>query len=149
MWRALRDRQLAGHKFRRQHPLLPGVIVDFACVANRLVVEADGGQHDPATDAARTARIQAAGWRIVRFWNNEILANPEGVVLAILTALGEQPRRDRRGPHPNPLPQAGEGEAAAISHATPPSPASGRGRRGGNFHATPPLPLAGEGWGEG
>ncbi|MFZ0404059.1 MAG: DUF559 domain-containing protein, partial [Pseudolabrys sp.] len=66
-----------------------------ACVANRLVVEADGGQHDPATDAARTARIAAAGWRVVRFWNNEVLANPEGVVLAILTALGEQPRRDR------------------------------------------------------
>ena len=149
LWRALRDRQLAGHKFRRQHPLLPGVIVDFACPAHRLVVEADGGQHDPATDAARTARITAAGWRVVRFWNDEILANPEGVVLAILAALGAQPRRHRRGPHPGPLPQAGEGEAAALSHATPPLPQTGAGEAAAAAHATPPLPLAGEGWGEG
>lgn len=94
LWWALRDRRLAGYKFRRQHPLA-GAILDFACIAHMLAVKADGGQHNAAADAARTQRIQAAGWRVIRFWDNEILQNTEGVILAILAALQERPRRFR------------------------------------------------------
>jgi very-short-patch-repair endonuclease len=86
LWSALRSRRLAGYKFRRQYPL-NGAILDFACIAHRLAVEADGGQHNPEADAARTARIEACGWRIQRFWNNDILANTEGVILTIIAAL--------------------------------------------------------------
>jgi very-short-patch-repair endonuclease len=87
LWAALRDRRLAGYKFRRQHPIGP-FIVDFACTRHGLIVEADGGQHqeDPC-DARRTAWLESRGWRVLRFWNNDILANTEGVVSTILEAL--------------------------------------------------------------
>src|SRR5260221_12098495 len=84
LWFAMRDRRLAGYKFRRQHPI-EEFVVDFACTKHRLVVEADGGQHAENTrDARRTARIEAQGWQVVRFWNNDILTNTEGVILTIL-----------------------------------------------------------------
>jgi very-short-patch-repair endonuclease len=84
LWFLLRDRRLAGFKFRRQVPVGP-YVADFACFANRLVVEADGGQHaDSAHDAERDAWLSAQGFRILRFWNSEILANAEGVVLRII-----------------------------------------------------------------
>ena len=89
LWSALRDRRLQQFKFRRQHPLGP-FIVDFACIEHRLVIEADGGQHvDNAEDAKRTAVLESRGWRVLRFWNNDILTNTEGVQLAILEALGQ------------------------------------------------------------
>ena len=88
LWSALRGRRLQGYKFRRQHPLGPFVL-DFACIEHRLVIEADGGQHaDSESDERRTAWLEARGWRVIRFWNNEILTNPEGVQDAILRALG-------------------------------------------------------------
>ena len=78
---------MQGHKFRRQHPIGP-FIVDFACIKHRLVVEADGGQHDEnLSDARRTAWLESQGWRVIRFWNNDILANTEGVMSAVLQAL--------------------------------------------------------------
>jgi very-short-patch-repair endonuclease len=87
LWAALRGRRLQGFKFRRQRPLGP-FIVDFACIEHRLVVEADGGQHaDSQYDADRTAWLEKRGWRVLRFWNNGILANPEGVQEAVLQAL--------------------------------------------------------------
>jgi very-short-patch-repair endonuclease len=88
LWTALRDRRLAGYKFRRQHPIGP-FIADFACMTHRLVIEADGGQHDAnaAADARRTAWLAPRGWRVLRFWNNDILANTEGVIETILAAL--------------------------------------------------------------
>jgi very-short-patch-repair endonuclease len=87
LWSALRDRRLQRFKFRRQRPLGP-YIVDFACIEHRLVIEADGGQHaDNADDAKRTAWLECRGWRVLRFWNNDILTNTEGVQLAILQAL--------------------------------------------------------------
>jgi primosomal protein N' (replication factor Y) len=87
LWAALRGRRLTGYKFRRQHPIGP-FIVDFACIKSRLVVEADGGQHNGNTaDAQRTEWLARRGWRVLRFWNNEILANTEGVLDAILAAL--------------------------------------------------------------
>jgi very-short-patch-repair endonuclease len=87
LWGALRDRRLQGFKFRRQHAI-GKYIVDFACTRHRLIVEADGGQHDRNPyDETRTAFLEREGWRVLRFWNNDILTNTEGVLLTILEAL--------------------------------------------------------------
>jgi primosomal protein N' (replication factor Y) len=87
LWYLLRRKQLQGWHFRRQHPISPHV-VDFACLAARLVVEADGGQHDPSgPDCARDSLITSRGWRILRFWNEEVLQSPESVIKRILAAL--------------------------------------------------------------
>ena len=90
LWAALRSRRLAAFKFRRQHPI-GHFIVDFACIGHRLVIELDGGQHaiQTAKDAARTDVIEALGYRVLRFWNNDVLSNTEGVLTKILEALGE------------------------------------------------------------
>ncbi|HLY44184.1 MAG TPA: DUF559 domain-containing protein [Stellaceae bacterium] len=90
LWSALRDRRLRGYRFRRQHPI-GDFIVDFACTRHRLIVEADGGQHAGSeADRHRTALLEGEGWRVMRFWNNDILANTEGVVLAILQELSAE-----------------------------------------------------------
>jgi len=87
LWAALRDRRLRGYRFRRQHPI-GDFIVDFACTRHRLVVEADGGQHaDNDADRRRTAWLEAEGWRVLRFWNNDVLANANGVIETILREL--------------------------------------------------------------
>jgi very-short-patch-repair endonuclease len=87
LWSILRDRQLSGCKFRRQHPIGP-FFADFACVERMRVIEADGGQHaDNDADERRTAWLEGQGWRVIRFWNNEILGNLEGVARIILDAL--------------------------------------------------------------
>ena len=87
MWSALRDRRLIRYKFRRQHPV-GNFIVDFACTEQRLVIEVDGGQHaDDPTDARRTAWLQNQGWKVIRFWNNDVLTNTTGVIERILQAL--------------------------------------------------------------
>jgi very-short-patch-repair endonuclease len=89
LWSALRDRRLAGFKFRRQHRLGP-FVVDFICIEHRLIVEVDGGQHaDNAYDERRTAWLERRGWRVIRFWNNEILENIDGVQTAILQSVRE------------------------------------------------------------
>ncbi|MDQ2105025.1 endonuclease domain-containing protein [Azospirillum isscasi] len=102
LWSILRRPQIGGWYFRRQHPI-PPYIADFACVEARLVVEADGGQHaDSANDSARDEHLRQHGWQILRFWNNDVLSNPEGVACMIGEALG---------PLPDPLPpKAVEGE---------------------------------------
>ena len=90
MWSALRDRRLTRYKFRRQHPI-GDFIVAFACTEHGLVIEIDGGQHaDNPADARRTAWLNSQGGRVIRFWNNEVLANPAGVVDTILRALLEK-----------------------------------------------------------
>lgn len=87
LWRLLRERRLDGWKFRRQHPV-PPYVLDFACLDARLAVEADGGQHNGSgRDELRAEFLAAAGWRVMRFWNNDILANPEGVAETIRAAL--------------------------------------------------------------
>ncbi|MBU8540486.1 endonuclease domain-containing protein [Falsiroseomonas tokyonensis] len=88
LWRALRQNAL-GAAFRRQHPIPPHV-ADFACLEAKLVVEVDGGQHGDARDAARDAAMTAAGWRVLRYWNNEVRANLAGVVEDIARVLGER-----------------------------------------------------------
>jgi primosomal protein N' (replication factor Y) len=87
LWHHLRNRTLLGCKFRRQHPIGP-YIVDFACVERKLVIELDGSQHaDSASDTARTGWIQANGYRVLRFWNNDALRRQQVVLAVILEAL--------------------------------------------------------------
>ena len=92
LWALLRSRQLANFKFRRQHDLAP-FIVDFYCPGKRLVIEVDGGQHFDERvalrDEARTRHFEARGVRVVRFTNRDIFENSDGVLEAILVALGE------------------------------------------------------------
>jgi very-short-patch-repair endonuclease len=149
LWRLLRDRRLDGLKFRRQVPVGPYVL-DFVCLARRLVVEADGPFHDPAHDARRDRWLAAQGFRVLRFANRDILCASAGVIDAILDAAA--------APLPSPVrvpsPLAGEGglrsrsdegskslsDVEAVSprgwsatpHPTPsgsPSPARGEGLR--------------------
>ncbi len=85
LWSRLRRKQLEGFRFRRQHPLGP-YVVDFFCPEAKLIVEVDRGQH--ADDGeTRTLWIEARGYRLIRFWNNDVLANTEGVLSTILGAL--------------------------------------------------------------
>jgi len=80
------------YKFRRQHPI-GRRIADFACPARKLVIELDGGQHADAVvaDAARTTEIAAHGYRVIRFWNNDMLENLDGVMETIRRALEPTP----------------------------------------------------------
>ena len=88
IWRALRNRRLDGHKFRRQHPI-GKFVADFCCMEAMLIVEIDGGQHaiDEERDAARTAYLGSQGYHVVRFWNNEVLENLEGVLTVLRREL--------------------------------------------------------------
>ena len=88
LWSSLRRKQLDQFRFRRQQPI-GAFVVDFFCAQAKLIVEVDGGQHaeQHLQDAARTRWLEERGYRVLRFWNNEILGNTEGVVLAILEAL--------------------------------------------------------------
>lgn len=88
LWQALRGRQIAGYKFRRQHPF-DAFIFDFVCLDAKLVVEVDGGQHtdNAEYDEKRTAWLQQAGFRVLRFWNNEVLNEFESVKDAIWREL--------------------------------------------------------------
>jgi very-short-patch-repair endonuclease len=90
LWSRLRNRRLAGYKFRRQHPVA-GFVADFACPDAGLVVEVDGGQHltEAEADAARSQSLAEAGFRVIRFWNNQVLTETEAVLAEILRALQE------------------------------------------------------------
>jgi very-short-patch-repair endonuclease len=89
LWNALRAHRLGGWKWKRQLPSGP-FFLDFACVEARLVVEVDGGRHAEQLDddSRRTAFLEAAGWRVIRFWNAEVLTNRAGVCMTILHACG-------------------------------------------------------------
>ncbi len=117
LWRLLRDRRLSGFKFRRQVPVGP-YIVDFLCVGAKLIVEADGSQHaESLRDKARDAYLESQGWKVLRFWNNEVLQNREGVLETIFAHAS----RPSSGPSGHLLP---EGEGALNA----PSPGTGLGR---------------------
>ena len=92
LWRFLRDRQIEGHRFRRQHPLGP-YIVDFVCLEQKLVIEVDGATHGEANEIARdekrTSWLVERGYRVLRVDNIEIYESIDMVGLAILEALGE------------------------------------------------------------
>jgi very-short-patch-repair endonuclease len=107
LWSVLRNRQLSGAKFRRQQPIGP-FIADFVCHDRRLIIEADGGQHaDSIADKRRTSFLESKGYRVLRFWNNDILNNLDGVAQVIASALST--------PHP--------------AQAAPESPSPSRGER--------------------
>lgn len=92
LWSRLRRRQLDGHYFRRQVPV-GRFIVDFLCKERRLIVEVDGGQHAERrrADAARSLRLQARGYRVIRFWNNDVIGNIDGVLETIRIELTASP----------------------------------------------------------
>jgi very-short-patch-repair endonuclease len=103
LWSRLRRRQLAGRKFRRQFPMF-GYIVDFVCMEARLVVELDGSQHAEtvAYDETRTRTLVLNGFSVLRFWNNDVLNDSEGVLTTML-------RHFQAPPSPQPSPASGRG----------------------------------------
>ena len=103
LWQRLRGEQLEGYRFRRQVPLGP-YVADFACLKARLVIEVDGGQHgeEVERDERRTAWLGGRDFRVLRFWNIDVLQQTDGVLESIRAALLEPP------PHP---PRRGEGES--------------------------------------
>ncbi len=89
MWRLLRDRRLSQFKFRRQAPF-QNLILDFVCFEKRCIVEVDGSQHAGSErDTAREAILAAEGFRVVRYWNNDVLQQPTAVLEDILAKLAE------------------------------------------------------------
>jgi very-short-patch-repair endonuclease len=108
LWSQLRTRQIEGCKFRRQTPI-GKYIVDFICHEHRLIVEVDGGQHSENVneDKIRDTWLGEQGYKILRFWNNEVLTNMEGVLEVI---------RDNCKSHPplHPLPSR-EGEIKILN----------------------------------
>lgn len=110
LWQHLRRRQLDGCKFRRQHPF-GDYIVDFVCLERKVVVELDGSQHaeNVEADAVRTAFLEKGGFRVLRFWNNQVFEETDGVLEVILRGL----RRACGEHHPHPGPPL-EGEGAQV-----------------------------------
>lgn len=101
LWQHLRNRRLNGVKFRRQHPI-GRYIVDFVCREEALIVEVDGGQHnselEKKRDVVRTAWLEKEGYKILRFWNNEVIENLDGVLQIISDFLtSPAPSPGRRG----------------------------------------------------
>ena len=90
LWRQLSNRKVVDAKFRRQHPI-GDYIVDFVCLERGLVVELDGGQHNypqvAVADEERTRQIERSGYRVLRFWNNDVEGNLAGVLETIVQAL--------------------------------------------------------------
>lgn len=87
LWFQLRGSQLENHKFVRQFPI-GNAITDFACRSAKLVVELDGGQHSGSpSDDARTRMIEAHGYTVIRFWNNDVMENMDGVLQEIRNAV--------------------------------------------------------------
>ncbi len=104
LWGRLRNRQLGDWKWRRQ-VAIGRYIADFACVEAFLLIELDGGQHSDATayDERRSEELAQLGWRVMRFWNHEVLADIGAVCDQIYRSCGSE------APSPNPLPRGGEG----------------------------------------
>ncbi|MDE0405028.1 MAG: endonuclease domain-containing protein [Nitrospira sp.] len=110
LWKHLRNRQLAGYKFRRQ-VLIGKYIADFVCFERKIVIEVDGGHHQEQAlyDTDRTTWLESQGFQVLRFWNHEILAEAEAVQEALLVAL-QQSSPSPDSPSPQPSPVKGEGE---------------------------------------
>jgi very-short-patch-repair endonuclease len=112
LWRYLSSRSLGGFKFERQEPIGP-YVADFVYREKRLVIEVDGGQHaENSDDAERDRRLAEHRYRVLRFWNNEVLGNIEGVWEIIFAAASAA-----TPPHPNPLPARGERESLGPDRA--------------------------------
>jgi very-short-patch-repair endonuclease len=98
LWKYLRAHRMAGYKFKRQVVIEP-YIVDFVCLEARLIVEADGGQHLEQTegDSRRTVFLESLGYKVIRFWNHEILGDTLTVLEQIHSYLIEDPSPRGRG----------------------------------------------------
>lgn len=108
LWQRLRSEQL-GVKFRRQHPYLDYVL-DFVCLEQKLAIEVDGSQHaGSSSDERRDRDLQAEGFRVLRFWNNEVLGQTDAVLEKIVSALNPSP--------PPPLPLKGRGVVGSKEEA--------------------------------
>jgi len=93
LWHHIRDDQLEGNRFRRQVPVKP-YILDFCCLRKKLAVEVDGGQHaDNSADVRSTQWLERKGFQVLRFWNNDVLSNIEGVLVVIAEKLRSMPSR--------------------------------------------------------
>ncbi len=92
LWRAIRAKQLDGYRFRRQHPI-GHYILDFACLDKKCVIELDGGQHQDqvAYDERRTLFLKMQGWQVLRFWNNDVMTNLDGVLFTVADKLKDLP----------------------------------------------------------
>ena len=147
MWTILGNRQLDGVRFNRQVPIGP-YICDLVARSARLVIEVDGGQHasQQDRDRQRTAFLRSQGYRVLRFWNNDVLENLEGVALTIQAALNDRPsptpsrpagREEPRRPSRHAggeEPRSGEGEGLSREQRTSsdmPSPSPSREAEGG------------------
>ena len=110
LWSALRNRQVADAKFRKQ-TWLCGYLVDFFCAEPKLVVEVDGDTHahQQEYDEQRTARLEAEGFRVIRFCNDDVMRNLDGVVARIPEALGPSPSHSAPPSGPLPFPQGERG----------------------------------------
>ena len=107
LWSALRANRLAGLSFRRQTPI-GKFIVDFVCHEHRLIIEVDGGQHAASKrDMERDHWLASKDYRVLRFWNSDVLRNRDGVLQAIIDAA------QTATPLPNPPPQGGRGHSRA------------------------------------
>jgi very-short-patch-repair endonuclease len=91
LWSVLRGRQMEGLKFRRQHPF-EDYILDFVCLEKKIVIEIDGGQHQELVleDGVRTKMLEKAGFRVLRFWNHQVLQEIEAVAEQITQAASHQ-----------------------------------------------------------
>lgn len=107
IWRHLRSKQLEGLKFRRQHPI-GKYVVDFVCLEKKIIVEVDGGQHSQEVDGTRDKWLANEGFEVLRFWNNEVLKNIDGVLEVIRLELLSHP-------HPSPLPSREREKLEALS----------------------------------
>ena len=130
LWHRLRDRRLAGHKFRRQHPVGP-FFADFACLGAGLIVELDGGQHfnsdSMAYDARRITTLRACGFHVMRFTDREALLQLDDVLALILQWLSAQ-KAERPSPLPSPASGRGSKRSARRSrHGHPLAPGGGEG----------------------
>ena len=93
LWNRIRSRQIDGRKFARQVPI-SGYICDFVCRELKLIVEIDGGQHnESAADAVRDRGLTEQGYKVVRFWNNDVLGNIEGVLTVLQGELSDRAAR--------------------------------------------------------
>jgi very-short-patch-repair endonuclease len=113
LWSILRSSRLEGAKFRRQQPIGP-FIVDFVCQQRRLIVEADGGQHsNNDSDRRRTKFLEGKGYLVLRFWNNDVLENIDGVAASIAAVLASP--HPARAARESPTPSRGEGISGASN----------------------------------
>jgi very-short-patch-repair endonuclease len=115
LWYRLRAHRFGGFKFKRQVPIGP-YVVDFSCLGRRVIVEVDGGQHaDSQSDITRDRYLERQGFRVLRFWNNDVLQNTDGVLEMILSTLATPPSPGSAFGR-STLSPLGRGESKHLTH---------------------------------